>query len=59
MNFKKGVPAPGKEKKEKTKTKYSPIGFRPPKPKPEQRWLDVINNLLMIKCFVPLILWGK
>jgi len=42
MNFKKGVPAapgaPGKEKKEKKfKNKYSPIGFRPPKPKPEQR----------------------
>ena len=45
MSFKKGVPgtapAPGKEKKEKKekkfKNKYSPIGFRPPKPKPEQR----------------------
>jgi len=39
MSFKKGVPAPGgKEKKEKkNKSKYSPIGFRPPKPKPEQR----------------------
>jgi len=47
MCFKKGVPgptgapAPGKEKKEKKekkfKNKYSPIGFRPPKPKPEQR----------------------
>merc|ERR1712013_790283 len=40
MSFKKGVPAtgapaPGKEKK--IKNKYSPIGFRPPKPKPEQR----------------------
>jgi len=33
MDFKK---KPGKEKKEK-KPKYSPIGFRPPKPKPEQR----------------------
>jgi len=39
MSFKKGVPGgPGKEKKEKKiKNKYSPIGFRPPKPKPEQR----------------------
>merc|ERR1712096_518556 len=41
MSFKKGVPGtggPGKEKKEKKiKNKYSPIGFRPPKPKPERR----------------------
>merc|ERR1712142_1029562 len=41
MSFKKGVPSasvPGKEKKEKKlKNKFSPIGFRPPKPKPEQR----------------------
>jgi len=36
MDFKKGT-KPGKEKKEKKTPKYSPIGFRPPKPKPEQR----------------------
>ena len=44
-SFKKGTPesqgggkAEKKEKKEKKlKNKFSPIGFRPPKPKPEQR----------------------
>merc|ERR1711892_319742 len=35
LDFKKGHGG-GKEKKEK-KAKYSPIGFKPPKPKPEQR----------------------
>ena len=45
LSFKKGAPesqgggkAEKKEKKEKKlKNKFSPIGFRPPKPKPEQR----------------------
>jgi len=37
LDFKKGnSKGGGKEKKEK-KSKYSPIGFKPPKPKPEQR----------------------
>ena len=46
LTFKKVIPEPQagggkavkKEKKEKkSKNKFSPIGFRPPKPKPEQR----------------------
>lgn len=41
MTFKGKKPfgSTGKEIKEKKvkKSKYSPIGFRPPKPKPEQR----------------------
>merc|ERR1711915_518733 len=37
LDFKKGASkGGGKEKKEK-KNKYSPIGFKPPQPKPEQR----------------------
>jgi len=38
MDFKKGgKSATGKKKKEKKHTHYSPIGFRPPKTKPESR----------------------
>ena len=41
MTFKGKTPYGGGQKAEKVKkvkkAKYSPIGFKPPKPKPEQR----------------------
>ena len=38
-----------KEKKEKkAKSKFSPIGFRPPKPKPESRWLNMHQSYLNV-----------
>jgi len=37
MDFKKGAVGGGKKKKEKKHKNYSPIGFRPPKTKPESR----------------------
>ena len=37
VNFSGGGKAEKKKEKKEKKNKFSPIGFRPPKPKPESR----------------------